>query len=560
MKIFLKEMCTNRRRMLLVFLSGMLCHTLSFGQHIGLNNEDPQVTLDISGGFRTRPEVLLVVGNEVAVPANLSYVIIQGFPGEDFNILLDNNFEGSRLIIYNTTPNNGFIIGNIIIYSGELVELIYTNEEWLFIGSHGQSPDSWLLNGNENTDEASHFIGTTDTMDLVFKTNNESRMIIKENGNVGIGTSNPEGKLQIEHTATFQEPSLLLMDNSFSNTGGGVLRYKSTNFSDVLDIKGSIGPALDGTDSYLDFFRNYITLMSLRGDGNLGVGDLDPAYRLSLARNSPSLLLLKNTKPLNTGELNNITFESGDYRTAIIGTIGNNTTNARLRFLTGTSYVNGSSFLQERLTITSSGNVGVNLINPTDKFEVNGNVAILANNTLEFGKGIVGKELNAGKIGYGVFAADALAIVGAGNSATTRKVYIFAEGGTTFSGDAIVNTNAFVYGNIGLGTSYIPPGYRMAIDGKIIAEELRIQNSTVWPDYVFGEDYPLMPLSDIEECITRDKHLPDVPSAAEVSQNGIAVGEMEAILLRKLEELTLHIIAQDKRIQELELKMGSTNQ
>ncbi len=560
MKIIPKEIYRSRRRVMLVVVSCILYHTVSFAQNIGLNNEDPQVTMDISGGFRTRPEVLLVVGNEVIVPANLSFVIIEGVPGVDFNIILNNNFEGSRLIIYNTTPSNGLLMGNTIIYAGTMVELIYTNEQWKFFDSNAQLMDAWLLNGNDSTDESIHFLGTLDTMDLIFKTNSENRMVIKQDGNVGIGTTSPDGKFQINHAADFDHPSILIMDSSNGNAGGGVLQFKNMNSSDILNIKGTIGFAPDGSDTYLNFFRNSNTLMSLKGNGNLGVGDPDPAHRLSLARNNPNMLLLKNTKELNPGETNNITFESGDYRTAIISTIGENATNARLRFSTGTSLIGGISFLQERLTITSSGNVGINLINPTDKFEVNGTMSILGTNTLEFGKGIAGKEPNAGKIGYNVFAPNALTIVGAGNSPTTRKVYIFAEGGTTFNGDAIVNTNAFVNGNIGVGTSIIPAGYRLAVDGKIIAEELRIQNSVAWPDYVFEEDYPLMPLGDIEKCITRDKHLPDVPSAAEVSQNGIAVGEMESILLRKLEELTLHIIAQDKRIQELELKISTTNQ
>ena len=560
MKLFLKEWSKNRGRVVLVFASCILCHTLSFAQHIGFNNEDPQVTMDISGGFRTRPEVLSVVSNQVTVPANLSFVIIEGVPGVDFNIILNNNFEGSRLIIYNTTPSNGLLTGNNIIYAGAMVELIYTNDQWKFFDSNGQLTDAWLLNGNDSTDESIHFLGTLDTMDLIFKTNSENRMVIKQDGNVGIGTTSPDGKFQINHAADFDHPSILIMDSSNGNAGGGVLQFKNMNSSDIVNIKGTIGFAPDGSDTYLNFFRNYNTLMSLKGNGNLGVGDPDPAHRLSLARNNPNMLLLKNTKELNPGEANNITFESGDYRTAIISTVGDNASSARLRFSTGTSFIGGNNFLLERLTITSSGNVGINLINPTDKFEVNGNMSILGTNTLEFGKGIAGKEPNAGKIGYNAFAPNALAIVGAGNSATTRKVYIFAEAGTTFNGDAIVNTNAIVNGNIGVGTSIIPAGYRMAVDGKIIAEELRIQNSVAWPDFVFEEDYPLMPLSDIEKYITRDKHLPDVPSAAEVSQNGIAVGEMESILLRKLEELTLHIIAQDKRIQELELKISTANQ
>lgn len=98
----------------------------------------------------------------------------------------------------------------------------------------------------------------------------------------------------------------------------------------------------------------------------------------------------------------------------------------------------------------------------------------------------------------------------------------------------------------------VPAGYMVSIDGKLIAEELRIQNSTLWPDYVFEQNYHLPKLADVQHFILKNKHLPNVPSAAEVSENGIIVGDMQKTLLRKIEELTLYIIEQDKRIQALE--------
>jgi len=94
-------------------------------------------------------------------------------------------------------------------------------------------------------------------------------------------------------------------------------------------------------------------------------------------------------------------------------------------------------------------------------------------------------------------------------------------------------------GTVGIGAMMVPAGYKLAVDGKIISEELTVRNSTAWPDYVFAEDYPLPSPTEIQQFIAENHHLPGVPSAAQVAQEGVAVGEMQAILLEKIEELTL---------------------
>lgn len=86
------------------------------------------------------------------------------------------------------------------------------------------------------------------------------------------------------------------------------------------------------------------------------------------------------------------------------------------------------------------------------------------------------------------------------------------------------------------------PSYLLAIGGKAICEELKVQLQGNWPDYVFNENYKLAHLLDLEREIQRSGHLPGVPSAAEVRDHGIEVGEMQRILLEKVEELTLYVI------------------
>jgi len=91
------------------------------------------------------------------------------------------------------------------------------------------------------------------------------------------------------------------------------------------------------------------------------------------------------------------------------------------------------------------------------------------------------------------------------------------------------------------------------INGKLKAKEVSITLSG-WPDFVFENDYPLMSLQETEDFIKQNKHLPNVPSAAEVEENGINIGEINAILIQKVEELTLYILDLQKQINELKLK------
>lgn len=108
-------------------------------------------------------------------------------------------------------------------------------------------------------------------------------------------------------------------------------------------------------------------------------------------------------------------------------------------------------------------------------------------------------------------------------------------------------------GNLMLGVTTAPAGYKLSVDGNIICEELRVEVSGSWPDYVFGDEYKLMALGELHNFISDNKHLPNIPAAAELEESGIAVGEMQKKMMEKIEELTLYILMQDKRIKALEV-------
>ncbi|RXK85908.1 hypothetical protein [Filimonas effusa] len=94
-------------------------------------------------------------------------------------------------------------------------------------------------------------------------------------------------------------------------------------------------------------------------------------------------------------------------------------------------------------------------------------------------------------------------------------------------------------GNVGIGTDN--PTAKLAVNGDIHAKGLKVSLKG-WPDYVFDSTYALMPLPQLEQYLEKEKHLPEIPDAATVEQQGLDVGEMQKLLLKKIEEMTLHLI------------------
>jgi hypothetical protein len=103
-------------------------------------------------------------------------------------------------------------------------------------------------------------------------------------------------------------------------------------------------------------------------------------------------------------------------------------------------------------------------------------------------------------------------------------------------------------GQVGVNTSTIPAGYAFAVDGRAIMEEVRVATSGDWPDYVFAPNFELRSLDELERFIGENGHLPNIPDQGTVDKEGVELGDMSAKLLEKIEELTLYIIEQNKRI------------
>jgi hypothetical protein len=159
--------------------------------------------------------------------------------------------------------------------------------------------------------------------------------------------------------------------------------------------------------------------------------------------------------------------------------------------------------------------MGGNVLHGGSKFESYG---LNANNTLNFNSGFV-LQHNANNVAIGV-----------------KLLHLYSTQ---------VSIGNKIYGDT---------DYRLTVEGKIRARELRL-DTDVWPDYVFAENFRLQSLHDVEKFIKENKHLPGVPSATEIDNDGIAVSEMIKVQMQKIEELTLYMIELKKENEMLKALM-----
>jgi hypothetical protein len=203
------------------------------------------------------------------------------------------------------------------------------------------------------------------------------------------------------------------------------------------------------------------------------------------------------------------------------------------RFSLGVGIANGNEYL----TILNGGNVGIGTTTPVAKLHM---IIPISTST------VVG-DPNA----YGAVISDnssstlAIRSLGSGTMHLTtdgsgRKLVL---GGGNFEQTLFVNSG----GNVGIGTS--SPDAKLAVAGQIHAQEVKVSVTVPGPDYVFEKNYKLTSLEEIKNYIDQNKHLPEVPSAKEMEKNGVQLGEMNMLLLKKIEELTLYVIEQNKREQ-----------
>jgi hypothetical protein len=209
------------------------------------------------------------------------------------------------------------------------------------------------------------------------------------------------------------------------------------------------------------------------------------------------------------------------------------------------------------LVMRQSGNVGIGTVDPQEKLHV-ANGKIMASHPNYHG---INVRMEADNVPVIRFSRD-----GDGNHVTYQNAFIgqfynqhlgsYSLGigtGSSANGNADANTTVITIplsGNVGIGTT--TPDHKLTVDGAVKCEEVKVEIfAGTGPDYVFEKDYALTPLGELEAYINQNKHLPEIPSAKEMEAEGLNLKEMNLLLLKKVEELTLHVIHLNKNNSEM---------
>ncbi len=383
-------------------------------------------------------------------------------------------------------------------------------------------------------------------------------------GNAGIGTNAPNAKLgfndlndgtNLPDGITWFNPAPLqygIYRTSGSWTAPDYQQLKlSWNTGIILDPGTAYGK------SYVDVQGSGIRVPI----GNVGIGTTTPAAKLNIVyagNTDPSnqAIQIESTNPANYGSIN-LKNSSGDL--GLLGLSGSSFSfagmfrpqqtflssgsingialiaydiNAPITFGTG-----GSATTNERMRIDKLGNVGIGISNPSQILHIHqGGYAGMRTTT-----NLTGSTINDGvNFGY--------------DDSYGAYIWNRENSPIIFSANNTEKVRVTENGNVGIGTP--TPDAKLTVKGNIHTNEVKVDLlGAIAPDYVFEKDYDLMSLEETKAYIDANKHLPEVPSAKEMEKNGVQLGEMNMLLLKKVEELTLYMIKVDAKNAEYEMRI-----
>jgi Phage T4 tail fibre len=363
-------------------------------------------------------------------------------------------------------------------------------------------------------------------------------------GNVGINNTNPLVKLAVDISSTtttyngYTGANVALMLKNKSNTANNftVLSFANSGTNTIADIT-AINTNHSTHTGRLSFSTRAAGAgpqqrMLIDENGNVGIGTTSPGGKLEINHAGGQIKLTGGT---------------------IAGGLWTNTTE-------GLYLADWNTGTKGLLINMSTGNVGIGTTAPEAKLHVKG-VAYFGNeNGYSLHRiAVGGSGSDYGSVGYGFkytnnnleykysvddYASQLRFDLGGFNFLTAP--FGIAGNQVPFTSVMSINHN----GNVGIGTT--TPDAKLAVKGTIHTQEVRVDlNGAVAPDYVFEKDYNLMPLDELKVYLEANKHLPEVPSAKEMDAQGVNLKEMNLLLLKKVEELTLYLIEMKRENKEI---------
>jgi len=372
------------------------------------------------------------------------------------------------------------------------------------------------------------------------------------NANVGIGVKSTDSKLLVYNwhkpfglsnpSGTILEPnSNVVAFKIIQRNNNDPINNNSFSPKNIIEVNREVGVS-NQTGVTIE------SVLTLTNSGKLGLATQTPKEQFQIGdlwtfHNGGSKFIGYNIyydgqgKRIQTGVASLLGFDSnGDIA---IKTAESGALNSQITFNTG-------------LTVKPNGNVGIGHSIATEKLDVNGNAKIRGNLFANGSDILLG--MGDGRNQGIKFGNRALVHTDWGTSKDKLVINYDGdfEGGVLVTGPQMtVDGNTQILGKLSVGTSD-PKGYQLAVAGRMIAEEVRVKLQGAWPDYVFEQNYQLMPLKKLEEYIANEKHLPNLPSSDELkAQESIDLLDMNKKLLEKIEELTLYVIELNKQVDIL---------
>ena len=406
-------------------------------------------------------------------------------------------------------------------------------------------------------------------------------------GNVGIGTTAPKSLLHVNgdyygeghiwyhaHEGDGKSGTAYIQARDKSGSSNISIQLRTQNNGKIVNAlritnPGNVGIGTTAPKSLLhvngDYYgEGHIWYHAHEGDGKSGTayiqardksGSSNISIQLRTQNNGKIVNALRITNPGNVGigttAPKSLLHVNGDYYGkghvwyhAHEGDGKSGTAYIQARDKSGSSNISiqlrtqNNGKIVNALRITNPGNVGIGTTAPKSLLHVNGDY---------YGKGHVWYHAHEGDGKSGTAYIQARDKSGSSNISIQLR---------TQNNGKIVNALRITKeGKVGIGTTGENFGkYKLAVEGAIGAREVEVKQGN-WADFVFEDDYELKDLNEVESFINENKHLPDVPSEKEVTENGINLGQMDAILLQKIEELTLYMIEVKKENESLKAEI-----